>query len=107
MLQYISGAVISNGLRKNIEIVQSIEWLDRIGSDSVEGEGMRGKELQKLIVSIVLEDDAQLEEINGEIDKQALAAGGTNSVAFTKKMRFEGINLALCLFGLRDYSILF
>jgi len=26
------------------------------------------KELQKLIVSIVLEDDAQLEEINGEID---------------------------------------
>jgi len=26
------------------------------------------KELQKLIASIVLEDDAQLEEINGEID---------------------------------------
>ena len=68
MLQYISGAVISNGLRKNIEIVQSIEWPDRIGSDSGKGEGMRGKELQKLIVSIALEDDAQLEEINGEIE---------------------------------------
>jgi len=26
------------------------------------------KELQKLIASIALEDDAQLEEINGEID---------------------------------------
>jgi len=26
------------------------------------------KELQKLIASIVLEDDAQLEEINGEMD---------------------------------------
>ncbi|MDT9547560.1 MAG: hypothetical protein RI826_09530 [Chlorobium phaeovibrioides] len=48
---------------------------DRIGSDSGEGEGTRGKELQKLIVSIVLEDDAQLGEIDGEID-----GGGEDSL---------------------------
>jgi len=42
MLQYISGAVISNGLRKNIEIVQSIEWPDRIGSDSGGADGAYG-----------------------------------------------------------------
>jgi len=64
------------GSRGNRGINTCIELPDRIGSDSGEGEGMRGKVLQKLIVSIVLEDDAQLEEINGEIDKQALAAGG-------------------------------
>jgi len=56
------------------KIVQSIELPDRIGNDSGEGEGLTvesptfQKELQKLIASIALEDDAQLEEINGEID---------------------------------------
>jgi len=61
------------GSRGNRGINTCIELPDRIGSDSGEGEGMRGKELrgkelQKLVASITLEDDAQLEEINGEID---------------------------------------
>ncbi len=46
---------------------QDLNLLKEAGGLTVESATFQ-KELQKLIVSIVLEDDAQLEEINGEID---------------------------------------